>query len=395
MTGFFGPLTPTSTVSAPGDEEDVANAQKRQMDVDHPPTDNGPAPKRARLINGYDNSSGGNNAFEPTPMELDDDQSQGQNQNQNQNQNANQNQMQIQNGNENAYPSPEQAPSPMVVATVGPEQGIQVDKVTELSTETTFLELADDQDADASASASARNAVPVLLQCEWNPRDPTLLAAAGTDALARMWTLPASTASPGLESDPGPDPDAQRNLKPVFQPYQNLLPASAPPTTTVTGLAWSSDGASLAVSSEPLDDGTAKIDYWTVAGTPSASFNSFESPVICLRWNPSNTACLSLSPEDGGRGTVVTIMYPSTELSYEHVLPRHSLHEQLLDVAWTTNDEFILCGGDLLQGFHCVDGGISPTRKYETREGHLLSKISFDWRSQLLATASDTGTIDV
>ena len=48
-----------------------------------------------------------------------------------------------QNGDENAYPSPEQLPSP-VVATIGPEQGTQVEKVNELSTETIFLELSED-----------------------------------------------------------------------------------------------------------------------------------------------------------------------------------------------------------------------------------------------------------
>ncbi|KAF4615874.1 hypothetical protein G7Y89_g15241 [Cudoniella acicularis] len=346
VTGFFGPLTPVSTAAEAADEDDFENARKRQIDNEPAQLSNGPSAKRQRLSNGYENG------FESIPMDLDEDA----------------------NADEHAYPSPEQLPSP-VVATLGPEQGTQIDKVSELSTETVFLELSDDQ--------TSRNAV--LLQCEWNPRDPTILAAAGTDALARMWTLSRTVGDT--------DPDAQ--LKPVFQPHHNLLPGSALPTTLVTALTWSSDGAALALASEPLDDGTSKIEFWTVEGTPYASFNTFESPIISLRWNPTNTACLSLSPEDGGRGTLISIMYPASDVIVRYSMPRHSLHDQSLDAAWTSHEDFVLCGGDVLQALHCVEGVISPTRKYETREGHALSKITFDWRSQLLATASDTGTIDV
>ncbi|KAG9230797.1 putative F-box-like/WD repeat-containing protein TBL1X [Amylocarpus encephaloides] len=249
VNGFFGPLTPTSTESPAPDEGEFENARKHEIDNEQPqPTTNGPASKRGRLSNGYENG------FEPTPMELDDEQ----------------------NPDENAYPSPEQLPSP-VVATVGPEQGTQMDKVSELSTETIFLELSDDQ--------TSRNAV--LLQCEWNPRDPQILAAVGTDALARMWTL----------------------------------------------------------------------DH---------------------------------------RGTVITVMSPTSDESVKFALPNnHNLHQQPLEVTWTSDEDFVICGGDLLQALHCVDGVISPTRKYETREGHALSKLSFDWRTGSLATASETGTIDI
>ncbi|EPE30668.1 Putative isomerase YbhE [Glarea lozoyensis ATCC 20868] len=348
VTGFFGPLTPTSSTSAaPADDEDFENVRKRQIDNEQPAMSNGPPPKRPRLSNGYENG------FDANAMEVDEEQ----------------------NGDEHAYPSPEQLPSP-VVATVGPEQGTQIDKVNELSTETVFLELSDDQ--------ASRNAV--LLQCEWNPRDPKILAAAGTDALARMWTLERTAADS--------EPDAQGG-KPQFQPHHSLLPGSASPTTTVTGLAWSSDGASLAVSSEPVDDGTAKIDFWTVEGSPFASFNTFESPIICLRWNPSNTACLSISPDKGGTETVVTIMSPTNDEAIKYILPQHNLHEQVLDAVWTSNEEFVISGGDLLQGLHCVESVISPSRKFETREGHSIAKITYDWRSELLATASETGTIDI
>jgi transducin (beta)-like 1 len=347
VTGFFGPLTPTSSTPVAPDEEDFENARKRQIDnSEQPATATGPPSKRPRLSNGYENG------FDTTPMDVDDDQ----------------------NGDENAYPSPEQLPSP-VVATVGPEQGTQIDKVNELSTETVFLELSDDQ--------ASRNAV--LLQCEWNPRDPKILAAAGTDALARMWTLERTAA----------DSNPNAHGKPLFQAHHNLLSGSVSPSTTVTGLAWSSDGASLAMSSEPIDDGTSKVEFWSVQATLSATFSTFESPIICLRWNPSNTKCMSISPDNGGTETVITIMTPTSEEAVKYTLPRHNLHEQILDAVWVSNEDFVICGGDLLQRLHFEDSVISQTRKFETREAHGLAKISYDWRSELLATASETGTIDV
>jgi transducin (beta)-like 1 len=346
VSGFFGPVTPTSPTAA-ADEDDFENARKRQIDNEQPQIQNEPPVKRPRLSNGYENG------FDSTPMDVDEDQ----------------------NGNGNAYPSPEQAPSPVVV-TIGPEQGTQVDKVAELGTETMFLDLSED--------SSTRN--PILLQCEWNPRDPTILAAAGTEALARMWTL----------SRTGTDSQSNMQLNPVVPPHQNLLDDNVPSTTIVTGISWSSEGRFIAVASEPVDDGTARIDFWSVDGTRIAGLDGFESPVICLQWNLENSACLALSFDNGGANVLLTVMYPATEELVRYSLPlRHSLSVQLLEAAWISNDEFVICGGETLQALHCVDGAISPVRKYETREGHTLSKVTFDWRSRLLATASDTGIIDV
>jgi len=335
--------------ASPAAEEDFENARKRQIDSDQIQIQCGPPLKKPRLSNGYENG------FEPTPMDVDDDQ----------------------NGDENAYPSPEQVPSPVVV-TVGPEQGTQMDKVHELSTETTFLELSEDP--------SSRNVV--LLQCEFNPLDPTILAAAGTDALARMWTL----------SRMIPDSGSESPRKPVFASAHNLLDEHAPSSTIATGLSWSSDGTYIAVSSDPLDDGNegnSKVVFWDKNAASFAEFNIFESPIICLRWNPANNACLAISPQDSGRGTLITVMFPNTHTLVSYPLPNHVLDEQPLDAAWTNNDEFFICGGDLLQAYHCAEGSLSQGRKYETREGDNLSRLTYDWPSRLIATASESGTIDV
>lgn len=339
MSGFFGPLTLVRRQVPATDEDAFENARKHQIEEERVSVQNGPA-KRPRLDNGYEN---GFDSTPKSPMDVDEEPT----------------------GDGNAYPSPEQLPSPIVI-TNGPEKGTQVDKVAELTAETTFLDLSDD-----SPSGNT-----ILLQCEFNPRDPAILAAAGTDALARMWTF--SRTPPDLDVQP---------------PHHNLLGDGLPSNTTATGLSWSSDGLSVAIASESLEGETARVEVWNVDGTLIASFDAFESPVIHLRWNLSNTLLLALSPE--AQSTLITVMSPTTQDTLQLSLRGHNLMDQPLDAAWTSTDEFIVCGGDMLRAYTCVDGAISSVRKYETREGHALSKVVFDWPSRLLATASDTGMIDV
>jgi hypothetical protein len=81
--------------------------------------------------------------------------------------------------------------------------------------------------------------------------------------------------------------------------------------------------------------------------------------------------------------------------SVQFILPHRALLEQPLDAAWVTDEEFFICGGDVLQGFIFANNTICLGRKFETRENDGLSKVTYDWRSRLLATASDSGTIDV
>lgn len=354
-TGFFGRLSSASP--APAADEEIDNAQKRQIDeqTHAQPT------KKARLSNGYEN------VFETTAMDVDDEPNQTLNQNQAQNH--------TQNGDENPYPSPEQLPSPVAI-TAGPSEGTQVERVHNLSGDTTFLELSNDP-----SSAST-----VLLQCEFNPQDPTILAAAGTDALARMWTLSRMDPDSGSDS-PG---------KPIFAPHRNLLDDNvSPASVTVTGVSWSPDGTVIAVASEPTDDSSAKVEFWTRHGESVVAFNQFDSPIICHRWNTTSTNCLVLSPLNEGRNTSITVMSPNMGSSIQYTLLDHSLLNQPLDAAWINSEEFVLCGGDILQSFKIETNVIQAGQKFNTQEGDALSKITYDGRSRMIATANDSGTIHV
>jgi len=66
-----------------------------------------------------------------------------------------------------------------------------------------------------------------------------------------------------------------------------------------------------------------------------------------------------------------------------------------LDVAWTSENEVVVCGGDLLISLRCVENGIEQTRKYETRQDHGFMNAAYDRRTRLLATSSTNGVIDV
>ncbi|QUC23838.1 uncharacterized protein UV8b_08079 [Ustilaginoidea virens] len=288
--------------------------------------------------------------------------------------------------NNHAYPSPlegEQSP-PTVVRTDGPEQGTQVDKVEELLPDTTFIRLMDDDGAVSESvatptptPASAENA-PVLLQCEWNPRDPSILAAAGTDALARVWTISRSTAL-----EPGQDHVSPR--------AHTLLDPETPRTTTVTALSWTSDGTAIAVATD--SGSVAAVSVWSADGVHMQTMEVSEPPVIKLDWNPSNTALLAISPEKGG--SLITVYSSATGNGLTYSLPGHDIAATQLDATWTNDVEFLLTGGDLLLCLRCTESSIVQVRKFETKEDDGFTQVLFDWRSKLAATSSDKGILDL
>lgn len=288
-----------------------------------------------------------------------------------------------------AYPSPydggEQASEP-IARTDGPEQGTQVDKVEELSAVTTFIRLNEDDHAQAQgsetspsspASANLDNA-PILLHCEWNPKDPSILAAAGTDALARVWTV--SRVTP---NDPGQDHVPSRVV--------SLLEPDISRDTTVTALSWTPDGTSIAIATDSKNK--AAISLWGADGTHLQNMEISEPPIVKLSWNPCNTALLAISPDKGG--ALITVYYAPSGNSICHFLPGHDIAATPLDAAWTSETEFLLSGGDLLLSLLCTDSSITVLRNFETKEDDSFTQVLFDPRSKLAATSSDRGTLHV
>ncbi|KAI1780978.1 WD40 repeat-like protein [Hypoxylon cercidicola] len=352
----------TAQVTSGGE---VENNRKRQGDrQQQPPLLNGSPAKRPRLSNGYEN---GVDAA-TTPMELD-----GQN-----------------HGDNHAYPSPkegEQVLTP-IPRTDGPEQGTQVEKVEELAAETTFIPLGsvlDDAPTYSPTTALARingESAPVLLHCQWHPRDPTILAAAGTDALARIWNV-----SRGATTDPASD----GHVNGAAPNFHVLVEDDMQPRATVTSMAWNGDGTVIAVAT---DSGSkARIDLWNTDGAHLQRFEVAEPPVIKIRWNPDNATILGIAPDNGE--ILITIYQAGTSNTITYTLQQHDLDSDPLDVAWISESEFLVCGGNLLMALRCANGEITEIRKFETREGDSLTKVQFDWRTSLVATCGEKGFVDI
>ncbi|KAI6353175.1 hypothetical protein MCOR25_009126 [Pyricularia grisea] len=358
---------------ATGEEDDILptvegeNNRKRQLQAA-----NGSPMKRARLGNGYENGL----ETGPTPMEIDEADS----------------------GNNNhAYPSPlevDQIATPPP-RTFGPEQGTQVDKVDELTPETIFLSTSP-EDASTNAGSGAvppatpptentpsrSQPNPILLHCEWSPIDPSVLAAAGTDALARIWTVSRPTQS-GLA--PGHVADH------VSSVFGNLTEDDAAPDAVITAMAWNWDGSALALATD--SGNKARISIWAADGTHLQRFDVAEPPIIKLKWHPNNTCVLAVAPDT--EGTLVTVFETQVSHTVSYSLPSHDLDANPLDAAWISDTEFLLCGGRLLESFKYTETEITPARKFPTRESDIFTQAQFDWRSKLVATASETGVIDL
>ncbi|KAK0626015.1 WD40-repeat-containing domain protein [Immersiella caudata] len=342
-------------------EERLENPRKRPVDRQHHALPNASSAKRQRLSNGYDN--GADSAT--TPMEIDHHTDS--------------------HNNNHAYPSPlegEQAASPLP-RTEGPEQGTQVDKVHELTQETVFLRLgADGASEGAEPSPTRTNENPIVLHCEWNPNDPSILAAAGTDALARIWTVSRGAAPEDTMSD---------HVDSVTRAFKNLLDDDVPRNATVSAMAWNTTGTAIALAVEIGNK--ARV---TIAGLDGASvhrFDGIEPPVLKLRWSPNNEYILGISPENGG--ALATVFSSSAAESRSHLLADNDLNLEQLDATWISESEFILCGGATLISLRCTEQGIVPGREFKTSREDTFAQVQFDWRSKLVATASTGGTIDL
>lgn len=363
------PVPPPSSATGPPSSEELDASRKRLQQQQLP---NGSPVKRPRLSNGYENGHDAGINDTATPMDIDPTEPQPHPQ------------------DNHAYPSPlegEQAQTP-IVHTDGPEQGTQMEKVEELLPETTFIRLANDarptnNNNNSNASPTPDDGphanAPILLSCEWNPKDPSVLAAAGTDALARVWTVPRHTTS----DEPNHDH--------VFSHGLPLLESDAPPSTTVTALAWTSDGSTLAVA---VDLGSkATINICSSDGVLLQELAPSEPPVIKLCWNPSNTALLAISPDKSG--ALVTVYDASAGNFLSYHLPGHEILTTPLDATWTSDSDFMLSGGDMLASFYCSNSSIVEVKKFDTKEDDSFTQVLFDWRSKLIATSSDKGVLDV
>ncbi|CAK7272037.1 hypothetical protein SEPCBS119000_004912 [Sporothrix epigloea] len=346
--------------------DDVDSARKRQISLKQQTQQPESPVKKQRLSNGHDSApteADAAQAAPPTPMEIDGSE------------------------NQHAYPSPmerELVPTP-IIRTDGPEQGTQIDKVEELTPETTFLRLASDRVVDTNSRVESRQhgrQNPIVLHCEWNPKKPSVLAAAGTDALARIWTISRTALNPEPVTN---------HVNGVSKPYRDLAAEEGMSQVTVTAMSWNPEGTTIAIATEVCN--RARVSIWSPDGVLLHQYNVREPPVIKLRWNPSGTSIIGIAPE--GTGTLVTVFSAEVSNMAPYLLQDHDLGVDPLDVAWTTESEFLLCGGDLLAAFRVTDSGVVAAKTLNTRKDEHYTMIQYDSESRIAATASERGVIDL
>jgi len=334
--------------------EDVDMNRKRRIDRQPHALPNGSPAKRQRLNNGYEN--GADSAT--TPMEIE-----------------------TQTDNNHAYPSPlegEQVTSPLL-RTEGPSRGTQIPKASELTQETIFLSLGADEAAEASEAAAHASDSPLVLLCKWNPREPAILATAGTDALARVWTVSRGAAMDN--SLPG-------HVNGIT--HVNLIDDDSPRHSAVTAMAWNPSGNAIAMAVE--SGNKARIRILDPNGTHLQRFDGIEPPIVKLCWSPNDDFVLGVSPESSG--TLATVFSSSAAESRSYFL-EHDIVTDPVDATWISETEFILCGGDLLASFRCVGNEVVPGRAFSTGRNEHFTQVHYDLRTKLVATASDRGVIDV
>ncbi|KAK0747717.1 WD40-repeat-containing domain protein [Apiosordaria backusii] len=335
-------------------DEEIDNPRKRAVDR-HLAMSHGSPAKRQRLSNGYDN--GADSAT--TPMEIDHHHGA---------------------DNNHAYPSPlegEQAASPLP-HTEGPSRGTQVDKTQDLTHDTVFLRLGADDSTEAREN-------PIVLISKWNPKDPSILATGGTDALARIWTLPRGAA-----------PDAALPDHVDTAPRYLHLGDDLPGDSTVISMAWSSNGALIALGIEIGNK--SRLGVWAADGTNAYRFEGLDSPITNLCWSPHDNFLLAISPDltNGleNPGTLIQVSSPSMVNPISHIL-NYDLHSYPVDATWIGESSFVLCGQGLLTAFRCTDKEVVQSKEFETRKDERFQFVKFDWRSSLVATGSEAGFIDI
>ena len=355
--GVFGPLTtePASVFDEEGDDDEDGEEDFEMMDEPEPepeaarkrPNDRRRTlpSKRQRLSNGYQNGT----VDAATAMDVDG----------------------VENGH--AYPSPlegEQAPTP-IPRTDGPAVSIQADSIRDLTAESTFLQLSNEDPSEHTALH-----LPMLMHCSWNPQDPTLLAAAGTEALARIWTV-----SPTSFDD---------HVITNVSPSEDLIDSNG---ADVTEMSWDHKGGHLAYATEL--DGLAKVTVYDLNSSLMRDWDLPYPPVIKMKWNILDTYILTISPDSQGSLITVFPVGDDSTITPPSFFLDHALSKEPLDASWCGESDFVVCGGSMLKSLQLIDGKIEVSRKFETRDDDDFIHVCYDSKSKLLATGSERGQIDV
>ena len=214
------------------------------------------------------------------------------------------------NGEAPATPSPEPPPPTL---TNGQSIGIQSEKSTDVSDQTSILNL-------SSPSQT-------LMHITFNPQDPSIFATAG-EALCRIWDL----SKPGSAS-------GQPSIG-----YDDIAPSSEEDSLAST-VAWNPNGDILAVASRSLQSSVwvGSVALWSKHGRVLEDLSGTQDMVILLRWNAQGTRLLGIT-SSGERSSAVVVW----DTTSSQVSSPCQIDGELRDAAWIDETRFVVCGRGII-----------------------------------------------
>jgi len=245
--------------------------------------------------------------------------------------------------------------------TNGESVGVQSDKVRELGPETSLLCVPDKN----------------VMHTAWNPQDPQILATGG-EALCRIWTVSTKT----ILSPEGTCPERQQQQQFV----DTLGPSDG---SSVTAMAWSSDGEILAVATRSDTLGrTGDVSLWDKTGRSLDELRTVPDMILMFRWNPSGTHLLGITSSRRGSALMVWDTRSSDALC------PLELHDVVMDAAWSDDQNFTICGQNCIVQMSIETQRIVALHSRTDEEKYQSwTHIRFDTASKTTAIAAEESAV--
>ena len=256
---------------------------------------------------------------------------------------------------EDADPAGSPTPEDLMIQTLtlGQSRAVQSDKIAELGPQSSMLTVPEKTH---------------VMHAAWNPKDPTILAVAG-EALCRLWSFTRTAAFPE---------------NPKYKPYVDILDPTLP--SLVTTMAWNPTGDVLAVATrDDSSDWVGAVSLWSKTGKAIDELPAAQDTVLTLRWSLSGNQLLGITAS--GADTSALILW---NISSSQALPPYPLPNTVRDAAWISNDQFTICGHDIVAS-SLLEGGriMTLNHRSEPLGQQNWSHICYDSHTHTTALAAE------
>ncbi|KAI9804802.1 MAG: hypothetical protein M1825_001170 [Sarcosagium campestre] len=289
----------------------------------------------------------------------------------------------------------------------GSSAGTQVEKIPELASHTVTLDI------------EGRSA----LSLAWNPTDATSLAAAGTEALARIWTAPSNRAN-NQNNTSHKDGDDDGTSKDHYSANNNVavhakdrpsvngrangsangvdieanslslprainLQEDEHASMLASALCWSPDGNYLAIGfCDEREAYDGHVIIWTKDGTFVSMLPTGQDTIMSLRWSPSGSHLLGICTTD--EGSKIVIWEPLSAEGLDCVTAKASLE----DASWLHDSSFVVVGASSLNIYR-FDGHANLLHVFDSPGRNHFRFVRPDAATGTIATATHESIIDI